>query len=198
MWQHLAAAGLQPATATGPDPVTFTMGDLQGSVDLLCHELVRRFRADALLSTLFGSRIDYFEHFPRLDFRNFPTLKIMPGAITQDYGVGDEVRPVCPIDCVIGEDALDNTPVPYGAPTVRTLQSYLEQLINNYGSFKVVVGSAGEIPTVRYGRPGPIAVFPDVDQTSGRVIWNTKVTWIFDLLDVASTQRNLFVSAAGG
>jgi hypothetical protein len=196
MWKELRNLGLDPATATADPIPDFTMGDLRGPVDLLCHELVRRFRAESFLTSIFSKRIDYYERFPIFDWRDFPTLKINPGTTRIDYGPGDVAKSETVIDMCIAENALECTTVPYGYPTIHTLIGWFQQYLHSQGVFKVRIAGGQPFGIAHYSRPGNISAFVEPDEKTGRAIWNTRVPWIFTMYDLASTQKNENVTLA--
>lgn len=200
MWRKLKDLGLEPATATSDSPPIYTMGDLQGTVDPLCHELVRRLRADQFMTRLFGSRIDYYEFLPAFDWRDFPVLKIIPGDRDIDYGVGNITESHdFPVEFIVTENADECMGVPYGYPTIQTLASRMHAFLNAQGTFRVLANSVS-VGLARYSRPGRIARLPQAQQSNQgtRAIMNTRIPWLFTLMDVASTQKNYNVAAAGG
>lgn len=199
MWAELKSAGLDPMTATNDLPPVVTMGDVLGSVDPLCHELVRRLRADSFFGSFFVT-IDYFERFPLLDMRDRPNLKIIPNTRPAAvYGPGDvSDDDGFQLDFWVSENGGNLTPVLEGYPTINTLHARLAAFIHAQSPFNVQVNFE-TVPLARYNRPGPLRSLnePTVDK-SGILIANTQMPWFFDLENLASSQKNYNVAAAGG
>lgn len=204
MWQQLQSLGFTPAVitdATVADPNFTSMGDLLGSTDLLCHEIIRRLKRESFMTNLF-KQIDYFERQPIFDWRDFPSFRIVPGNATIDYGVGDLAVNQIVIESVISENAQICTPVPYGRPTIHMVFAWLQSFFNGAGIFNASINGGQPSGIANYSRPGSVRQFVEVKEGQGttptRAVWSASLPWLFTLHNIASTQKNENISIMGG
>lgn len=198
-WETLRDKGLWvPATATNDDPPAYTPGDLIGPVDIILHEMRRRFALLTPLTTLFQDRIDYYENFPILDFDNLPALRIVLSSHTPGYSPGEIVENRIGVDVVISSDMSAIVPVTYGAPTVSSLQAYLRTQVHSMEPFNVMIDGNPPVGLVKNSFPGPVRARVEPSLDGSRFVWHNHMQWNLEMDDEAISGINFNVAHAGG